>query len=145
MSTNIVANVSEMFSSIAPCYVSGSQAELGKSAGRFTWCNALEIAKERETWLKSDETAACEGMRGWARETGAWEKEEIAAWSVDHCLALFVQNVASELRMLGSDADDLEACATTYEQTDWDKESEYPIGAYFVENGAVLVEFYTGI
>ncbi len=145
MSTTVKADVSEMFASVEPCYVSGSRAELGQCAGQLTWRNALAIASERSDWLKSDEAEACEGMRDWARSTGAWEREEIAAWSVEECLALLVQNIASEMRMLGSDDDDFEACAKTYADTDWDKESEYPIGYYFTDGGNVLVEYYTGM
>ncbi len=145
MSNIIKADVSEMFASVEPCYVSGSQAELGQGAGQLTWRNALTIAGKHSEWLKSDETEACEGMRDWARECGAWDLEEIAAWSVDECLALFVQNVASEIRMLGSDDDDFEVCAETYVTTDWDKECEYPTGYYFKDVETVLVEYYTGL
>jgi len=144
MNNTIKANVTEMFGAVEPCYVSGSIAELGESAGRLTWANALIIAGQRSDWLKSDETEACEAMREWAHDTGAWEKEEIAAWSVDECLALFVQNVASEMRMLGSDDNDFETCAAKYAATDWDNASEYPTGSYFAQDGAVWVDFYAG-
>ena len=144
MSTNILANVSNMFSGIEPCYVSGSQAELGDVAGQLTWRNALAIAANHASWLESDEAEACEGMRDWARATGAWDAEESEGWSVEECLALFVQNVASELRMLGSDNDELEACAARYSETDWEKECEYPTGSYFKKGDSVHVEYYTG-
>lgn len=145
MSTTIVADVSVMFAAIEPCYVSGSKFELGDSAARITWDNALRIAKEHDRWLTSPLEGACQGMRDWASSTGAWEREEIAAWSADECLALFAQNVASEMRMLGSDDSDFETCAETYASTEWDSEPEYPMGHYFRKGDSVCVEYYTGM
>lgn len=142
--SHIVANIALMFEDIEPCYVSGSQAELGKSAGRMTWENALRIASSRKRWLRTGVKAACEGMREWARSAG-WEAEEIAAWSTDECIALFVQNVASELREhLDSDNSSWEECVAKYSRTDWDNEPSYPTGVYYARNGRVFVEYYTG-
>lgn len=144
MSTTIVADVSVMFAAIDPCYVSASRSELGDSVGQITWENALRIAKEHTRWLTSSLEDACQGMRDWAKSTGAWEREEIAAWSAEECLALFVQNVASEMRMLGSDDSDLEACAETYAATEWDSEPEYPTGYYYRKGDSVCVEYCCG-
>jgi hypothetical protein len=84
-------------------------------------------------------------MQEWAREMGAWDREEIAAWSDEECLALFVQNVASELRtLLGADDNELETCVHTYETTNWEQESEYPTGRYSIEAEHVTVDYYTG-
>lgn len=147
MSANIVANVTRMFASIEPCYVSASRAELGDSAGSITWRNALEIARNRGEWLKSGESEACEGMRGWARETGAWDRDEIASWSDDECIAIFVQNLAGELRMMRADDSDrdMSDCVRTYSETEWDREPGYPVGHYWIGNNSVMVEYYTGI
>lgn len=144
MSATIKANVSVMFGHIEPWDVSNSEANLGPRAAALTWGNALEIAASHAEWLLSDLESACEGMRCWARETGAWERAEIEAWSTEECLALFAQNMASELRMLGSDDRDLEECARVYAETDWDQECEYPIGSYELCDGAVHVDYYTG-
>jgi hypothetical protein len=46
---------------------------------------------------------ALEAIKGWARDCGAWDREEIEGWTDVEVLALLVQNVASELRALGSD------------------------------------------
>jgi len=144
--TTIKADVSVMFSAREPWDCSNSQANLGDQAGRLTWACALEVAESADKWLLSDRAEACEGMQEWARETGAWDREEIAAWSDEECLALFVQNVASELRtLLGADDNELETCVHTYETTDWEQESEYPTGQYSIEAKHVTVDYYTGI
>lgn len=149
--TTIRANVSAMFSEIDPYDVSNSIANLGESAGQITWRNALKIAENHEKWLESPLPDACDGMQEWAGSCGAWEAEEIAGWSDEECLAMFVQNIASELRdNLDSDAQDLDACVATYDTTDWDKESCYPTGSYYFDadsegRRAVKVEFYTGM
>lgn len=128
--TTITANVTRMFDYIAPEYVSGSQAELGDQAGRLTWDNALRIADAHERWLLCGVDLACEGVREMAGGMGAWEDNEIAAWSERECLAFFVQSVASEIRTsLGADTD-FEGIPDVYENTDWELECEYPIGCY---------------
>jgi len=140
----IVANISAMFSDIEPCYVSASQAELGDTAGRITWKSALAIAARSSTWIESPIADACDAMRDWAVSTGAWERTEIDAWSSDECLALLAQNIASELRMLGSDDNELEDCVAAYNATDWETKSEYPKGSYCMKGCEAHVEYYTG-
>jgi len=143
--TTIKADVSVMFSAREPWDCSNSQANLGDQAGRLTWECALEVAQSADKWLLSDRAEACEGMQEWARETGAWDREEIAGWSDEECLALFVQNLASELREhLGVDDNELETCVHTYETTDWNEESCSPTGSYYMEAAHVTVDYYTG-
>lgn len=146
MSSNIKANVSVMFSTIEPCNVSGSVAELGPSAARLTWENAMRIAFRHNEWLESNDDDAARDMCDWAVSTGGWTREETDEWNTYQCLALFVQNIASELRMLGIDHDDLIGCVTTYQETDWDNAPEYPVGSYSADsNGDVHVDYYTGV
>lgn len=145
MSDTITANLTAMFRTADPYDCSNNQATLGDQCARLTWQCALSVAESSPSWLVTPAADACEGMRRWARETGAWDRDEIAAWTPTECLALFVQNVASELRMLGSDDRDLDECVTTYETTDWDSEPEYPTGCYYRRNGELRVEYYTGI
>lgn len=144
MNSNIKANVSVMFETIEPWDVSGSVAELGRDAAQITWGNAMRIAGQAPAWLLTPIDDACEAMRGWAKETGAWDREEIDAMSSQQFLALLVQNIASELRMLGSDDNDLLECVTTYQETDWDAAPEYPVGFYSADcNDDVHVDYYT--
>lgn len=141
---NIEINVSQMFANVEPCHVSGSQAELGQSAGQLTWRNATEIALNNK-WLLSSKQEAAEGMRSWALDTGAWDEEEVDSWSEEECLALLAQNVASDLRMLGSDENELTELAEIYTETDWESRSEYPTGSYYLSpEGELLCEYDTG-
>ena len=149
----IKINVSKMFSGVEPCYVSGSQCELGSCAGQITWRNAQEIGARgielRDVdpdWLLSPVSDSSEAMREWAISTGAWDREEVALWHESECLALLAQNVASELRLLGSDDHELPELATIYDETDWGQESEYPTGSYYLsESGDLMCDFYTGV
>jgi hypothetical protein len=131
-----------MFESIEPGLVSGSRAELGPNAGRITWKNALRVAADWPRWLVSDLYAAIEASESWARESGGWTRDEIAEWTSEESLALFVQNIASELRnCLGVDDLTLEECVAKYAETDWDNESEYPTGHYYLEGDDVMVDW----
>lgn len=147
--TAIEANVSKMFADIEPWDVSNSVANLGPCAARLTWDNALLIARDVTEWLAdTDIEPAAEAMRDWARSVGAWDHDEIAGWTETEALALFVQNIASELRMLGSDNIGLDECVAVYNSTDWDAASEYPTGSYSISDAAkreVHVSYYTGI
>lgn len=151
MSATIVANLSAMFGSEAPCYVSASQAELGPAAAEITWRNAMTIARQRSQWLLSEEAEAATAAGDWAVSTGAWTREEVDAWSDDECIALLVQNIAGELRMLGSDERSLEECVEHYRGHDWDASGDYPMGHYTIvgpertgRGAEVHCEYYTG-
>lgn len=43
-------------------------------------------------------------MRKWARSSGGWTREEIAAWDADELNALFLQLVSAETREAGWDS-----------------------------------------
>lgn len=147
MSEYIEANVSRMFESVEPWDCSNNAFNLGQNVGQLTWRAALSVADNAESWLLSDRDRTVEGTREWARESGGWSREEIAAWTDRECLALFVQNIAGELRdNLNADEVELAECARIYDATDWDKESSYPRGVYWLtETDNVHVQFYTGI
>ena len=145
MSHTINANLASMFSAHEPWDVSNSVANLGPRAGELTGGNALDIAAQHHQWLESDPADAAEAMRDWARWTGGWEREEIAAWTDIEALALFVQHVASELRdKLKADDQDLIACVELYAATDWESENEYVAGYYHIAGGVPKVEYYAG-
>lgn len=149
--TTVVANVTRMFESVDPAYVSGSQAELGDQAGRLTWENALKVADAHENWLLCGVDLACEGVRENAGDCGAWEDAEIAAWSQRECLAFFAQTIASEIRNCLDADDNFDAIPDMYESTDWEQEGEYPIGCYTrggvnaTDPQDVMVDYYCGI
>lgn len=130
--TTIKINVSAMFSHCEPWDCSNSVANMGPGAARLTWACSIGAAACHEDWLMSPLAEALEFARDWARETGAWDQDEIKAWSDLECLALLVQNVASDMRELGSDDRALIECTS-------DKDSQVQ-GHYWLENGQLLGE-----
>lgn len=81
-----------------PCEFSASQAELGKDAGKITWNNAKREGAESPLLAEGD----LDELRAWAKEFGAWEEEEIAAWGAVECNALLIQYISGDLRELES-------------------------------------------
>ena len=143
--TMIIANVSKMFETLTPWDCSNNAMTMGQNVGKITWQNAMTVAESAADWLVSDRAEALAGIVEWAHDTGAWEEEETSKWSDLECLALFVQNVASDLRdHLDSDNLTYEECAAKYESTDWEKESCYPTGMYHDSENGVMVDYYTG-
>lgn len=73
----------------------GSVAELGQNAAKYTWNNAKAYAEDKPLLTNDD-------MRDNAREFlkgfGAWEAEEIAAWTDTELNALIVQFIAGDIR-----------------------------------------------
>ena len=41
-------------------------------------------------------------MRAWAKDSGGWNDEEIAAWSDNELNALFIQLVSGDIREMGN-------------------------------------------
>lgn len=93
-------NINQLVSSRAFTF-SHSAHEGGENAGRNTW-NAAKQAAASAPILRSEEEL--EAMRGWARSSGGWEREEIAAWDADELNALFLQLVSAETREAGWDS-----------------------------------------
>lgn len=128
----IKINVTKLFEHREPWDCSNSVANLGDQAGRLTWQCATECAENYQSWLESPLPDALDDILADARETGAWDDEELNDWSVDDCLAYLVQCIAADLRLLGSDDLSLDECFETYQNTDWDKMPEYPIANYYI-------------
>jgi hypothetical protein len=75
--------------------LSGSQAELGRDAGKITWNNSLAYAAKHP--LLTDETMR-ENARHYLKGFGAWSEGEIAAWSDDKLDAMITQDIAAAVR-----------------------------------------------
>src|SRR5580700_2584442 len=73
-------------------------AELGNDVGKITWDNAVREAASTQL-ISAEHRAAFES---WAREFGAWDRDEIAAWSLDECNALLIQYISGDLNELES-------------------------------------------
>jgi hypothetical protein len=74
--------------------LSASQAELGPMAGKITWDNCLNFAAGLPAI--SDEVAG--ELRDYFRGYGAWDDEEIDAWTNLETYALAIQEAASQYR-----------------------------------------------
>lgn len=117
---------------------SHSVAEGGDNAGRNTWNAALEDAKTRRPPLL-DTPEKIEAFHDWVRDFGAWDDDEIAAWSEDENNALFLQFIAGDVREAG--ADDLGSL-------DWDeyqKDAEAgraPSYLYKDESGRIFYDLH---
>jgi hypothetical protein len=92
-------NITQFFNDCNPCNYSASVMELGQNAGKVTWNNALYADL---TLLDTPEKL--QAMRDWARASGGWNTEEIAAWSDNELNALFIQLIAGDMRENGSDS-----------------------------------------
>jgi hypothetical protein len=75
--------------------LSGSQAELGKDAGKITWGNSLAYAEQHR--LLTDEDMR-DKAKAYFKGFGAWSAEEIAAWSDLHLDAMVTQYIAGNIR-----------------------------------------------
>jgi hypothetical protein len=88
-------DVTRLVEECEPFEFSASRAERGQNAGRETWNNAKAEAKDNPILTTEKDLQA---LRDHVRGFGAWEEEEIAAWSADECNALLIQMVAGDLR-----------------------------------------------
>ncbi len=141
--TTITANLDRMFLGNEPWDCSNSAANLGDQAGRLTWMCAMSVAAAHESWLVSPLADAVDGMKEWAGEAGAWDRDEIEEWSNVEALAIFVQNVAGELRLLGADDLEIAECVLEYREQ---KGPEEILGHYYTtDDNQNRVDYYTGI
>lgn len=74
-----------------------SCAEGGQNAGSETWQASQDHAATLQPPLLAT-PEELQAMRDFARSSGGWSEEEIAAWTDDHLNALFLQWVAGDTR-----------------------------------------------
>jgi hypothetical protein len=90
-------DVTRLVSDVDPFELSRSVAEAGKDAGPTSWRNATTEAGERPLDM-ADRDEARDFFRGF----GAWDDDEIAAWSDSEVDALVLQYAAGDLREVQS-------------------------------------------
>ena len=90
-------NVTRLITDADPFAFSHSIAEGGKNAGPDTWANAKAEATERP--LEIDDR---EGVKEFFAGFGAWERDEIAAWTDAELDALVLQYASADLREVQS-------------------------------------------
>lgn len=94
-------NITEFFNTERPRDYSASVAEIGANAGRYTWQAAMERAQDDPVFLDTEEKLYT--MRQFAKSSGGWNAEEIAAWSAQEVNALFIQWLSGDMRECGFD------------------------------------------
>lgn len=105
-------DITEFFESADAFEFSASVAERGKNAGTETWQNAKDEGA-RAPLLKTPEEI--DALRAYVKDFGAWEPEDIAAWSPVECNALFIQLVSGDMREAGLDNEPDESDWREYE------------------------------
>ena len=78
------------------CELSASAAELGRNACQITWNNAKREAQSIQ-FIDADSR---DEFEAWIYEFGAWDRDEITAWSLEECNAILIQFIAGDLREL---------------------------------------------
>lgn len=86
-----------------PFDLSNNRATLGDNAGQLTWQASKEAAGAIPSLLPTPEHK--DAFRDFVRETGAWDDEEIAAWSDTELDALLLQWIAGDIREAFGDAE----------------------------------------
>jgi len=90
-------NITQFYNAADAEDYSASCAELGVNAGEITWNAALHADYNL---IDTDEKR--DALRTWAKSTGGWDSEEIAAWSDNELNALFIQLVSGDIRGKGN-------------------------------------------
>ena len=122
-------DITSFFNEAEPYDFSASVAERGENAGRDTWRNAVEEGGKSPILTTAEQL---EALRKYAAGFGAWDGEEIAAWSDDECNALFIQLISGDMR-------EIEALCTTDDgEVDW---AEYE---RLAEKGTISASLYRG-
>lgn len=88
-------NITQFFTDATPMDYSASVAEIGGNAGADTWRAACDDAPDYDLLNTPEKLDA---MRKWARSSGGWDAEEIAAWSDVELNALFIQLISGDIR-----------------------------------------------
>lgn len=119
---------------------SHSRMEGGDNAGQNTWRASLEAAKET---VLLDTEEKLQAMRDFARSSGGWTAEEIAAWSAEEINALFLQWVAGDCRQCPAILEDVDFeerfPGYWYFQTPKDKEEGMEDGPHDTRHAAYKV------
>ncbi len=88
-------DITEFFNSCVPKHYSASCAELGNDAGTIIWENALDRSEE-DNLLDTEEKR--DAFKAYVRGFGAWDDEEIDAWSKRVLNALLIQFISGDMR-----------------------------------------------
>lgn len=90
-------DITDFFRDACAADYSASAMELGQDAGKITWQAACDDSSDWQL-LRTDEERA--QFRRYVKGFGAWDEEEIAAWSDTELNALCIQFVSGDIREL---------------------------------------------
>jgi hypothetical protein len=105
-------NITRFFNEAPVFDFSHSQMEGGPNAGPETWNNAKDAAAESPLLTTPEQLDA---LREYVKGFGAWDDEEIAAWSDNEVNALFIQLLSGDMREAGLDNEPDEDAWKEYE------------------------------
>lgn len=88
-------DITDFFNNAAPMDYSASVAEIGNDAGPSTWRAACEDSPD---YFMLDTEEKREAFRAFARSSGGWNDEEIAAWTDIELNALCIQWISGDMR-----------------------------------------------
>lgn len=95
-------NITSFFKECSSMDYSASVAEIGANAGHTTWTNACEDSAD---YLILNSEEKLDAFRAWLKPWGAWNEEEISAFSDIELNALLLQWIAGDMRESGLDID----------------------------------------
>ena len=93
-------DITSFFENADPFEFSHSISEGGPNAGPKTWQAALKEGGETPLLTTPEQLDA---LRDHMRGYGAWDREEIDAWSPAKCNAMFIQLISGDIREAGLD------------------------------------------
>jgi hypothetical protein len=73
----------------------GSIAELGENAAKITWANCLAYSENSPPLSTPDQISEA---RDYFREFGAWDDDEINAWTLNEVQAIVLQELAHQIK-----------------------------------------------
>lgn len=88
-------NITRFYNEAAPMDYSASVAEIGWNAGADTWRAACDDSAD---YMMLDDDDKRDAFRQHVRSFGAWDADEIAAWTDIELNALFIQLVSGDMR-----------------------------------------------
>lgn len=89
-------NITAYFTNdLAPMDFSASVAEIGNNAGRDTWSAAIEESADLDLLDTEEKRIAA---RAYFQTFGAWDSEEVNAWTNTELNALLIQCISGDIR-----------------------------------------------
>jgi hypothetical protein len=98
-------DITSFFENADPFEFSHSIAEDGPNAGPETWQAALKEGAETPLLTTPEQLDA---LRDHMRGYGAWEDDEIDAWSPAECNAMFIQLISGDIREAGLEGQEID-------------------------------------